>query len=99
MVKRITGNLLRRSQTQPIGTLNAGSIFKNPQGSYAGKLIEDCNLKGYKVGGAYVSDKHANFIINEGGATASDVQQVINEVRNKVKEKSGISLELEIKIL
>lgn len=99
ILKRITENLLKRSQTQPLSSHSAGSIFKNPQGGFAGKLIEECQLKGYKMGGAQVSEKHANFIINTGNATPSDIQNLIMEVRRRVNEKFGINLELEIKII
>ncbi|MEW6617708.1 MAG: UDP-N-acetylmuramate dehydrogenase [Patescibacteria group bacterium] len=99
VLQKINENLLERTKTQPLGTFNAGSIFKNPEGKFAGQLIEECGLKGYRVGGASVSEKHANFILNNGKATSRDVQQIINEVRKKVLEKSGIKLDLEIKIV
>ncbi|OGS21362.1 MAG: UDP-N-acetylenolpyruvoylglucosamine reductase [Elusimicrobia bacterium RIFOXYA2_FULL_40_6] len=99
VIKKITENLIKRSETQPLGTLNAGSIFKNPQGQHAGKLIEDCGLKGYAIGGAQISQKHANYIINTGNAKSSDILQIIETIKTKVKEKSGITLETEIKIL
>jgi len=90
--------LCRRNETQPVGTHNAGSVFKNPPEDSAGRLIDACGLKGFSIGGAEVSEKHANFIINKGNATASDIKALITSVRQKVKEKSGIELELEIKL-
>ncbi|MEG2074772.1 MAG: hypothetical protein RRY54_08385, partial [Angelakisella sp.] len=75
------------------------STFKRPEGAFAGALIEQCNLKGFTVGGAQVSTKHAGFVINRGNATASDVLAVINHVQETVKEKTGYTLEPEIMIL
>ncbi|MEW6039957.1 MAG: UDP-N-acetylmuramate dehydrogenase [Elusimicrobiota bacterium] len=97
--KKITKIMIERSKTQPLGTFNAGCIFKNPQGASAGKIIDKCKLKKLKIGGAYVSDQHGNFIINDGKATPSDIERLIFEVRRRVVEKTGISLELEIKII
>ncbi|MCX5782372.1 MAG: UDP-N-acetylmuramate dehydrogenase [Elusimicrobia bacterium] len=99
IVKKIKENTDRRLESQPIESWNAGSIFKNPQGDYAGRLIEQAGLKGLKFGGAKISEKHANFIINSGDAKSSDVLELIKVVRHKVKEKFGIDLELEIKII
>ncbi|MBU0952279.1 MAG: UDP-N-acetylmuramate dehydrogenase [Elusimicrobia bacterium] len=99
IVKRITENMIKRSETQPLGTLNAGSIFKNPKNKQAGRIIEDCGLKGFKIGGAQISQKHANFIINTGNAKSSDILQIIDTIKTKVKEKFGIELETEIKIV
>jgi UDP-N-acetylmuramate dehydrogenase len=103
----VNATLVKRSSTQPLGTLNAGSVFKNPGGTFhdgsqvhpAGKLIEECGLKGHCVGKAKVSEKHANFIVNTGGATAEDVRKLVFEVREKVEQKFGIKLELELKII
>lgn len=91
--------LLKRNASQPVNYSNAGSIFKNPEGKYAAKLIEECGLKGYQVGGAQVAVLHANFIINTGGATAADVLAVISHVRRTVLQQTGILLELEILLL
>ncbi|MDX9757528.1 MAG: UDP-N-acetylmuramate dehydrogenase [Bacteroidota bacterium] len=91
--------LLKRNAAQPVNHPNAGSIFKNPPGDFAARLIEESGLKGFAVGGARVSERHANFIINTGGATAADVLDVIRHVRRTVRERHGVSLELEIRLL
>lgn len=91
--------ILRRNQTQPLELPNLGSMFKNPEGTFAAKLIEEAGLKGMRFGGAQVSEKHANFMVNRGSATASDLLQLIRTVRAKVKERSGIALELEVKLV
>lgn len=91
--------LLKRNAAQPVNYPNAGSIFKNPEGDHAARLIEACGLKGYTVGGAQVATLHANFIINTGGATAADVLAVIRHVRRTVQEHTGVRLELEIRLL
>jgi UDP-N-acetylmuramate dehydrogenase len=89
-----------RAQTQPTSEYNCGSVFKNPTGNYAAKLIESCGLKGFSLGGAKVSTKHANFIINhEGIASALDIEQLIQHVRKTVLEKTSIELLHEIHIL
>jgi len=87
----------RRKRSQPSGA-SAGSVFKNPIDSFAGRLIEEVGLKGRRVGGAYVSPKHGNFIMNEGDATAQDVLTLIDEIRDKVREQLGTELELEIEL-
>ena len=89
----------RRRDKQPLAFPSAGSTFKRPQGHFAGALIEQAGLKGYSVGGAQVSEKHAGFVINTGGATFADVMSVIEHVRNVVYESSGVMLEPEVKIL
>jgi UDP-N-acetylmuramate dehydrogenase len=99
ILNHVRERALRRAQTQPAGTWNAGSVFRNPPGESAGRLIEAVGLKGLKFGGAQVSEKHANFIVNTGDATSSDIRSLISTVRHKVKEQSGIDLELEIKIV
>lgn len=89
----------RRKNSQPLTMPSAGSTFKRPEGHYAGKLIEDSNLKGFKIGGASVSQKHAGFIINEDNASAQDIYNLIEYVKKSVYEKQGILLEPEVKIL
>lgn len=89
----------RRRDKQPLEYPSAGSTFKRPEGYFAGKLIEDSGLKGYTVGGAQVSEKHAGFVINKGDATASDVIELINDVASIVKEKTGVEIEPEVRIL
>jgi UDP-N-acetylmuramate dehydrogenase len=78
---------------------NSGSIFKNPAGEKAGRLIESVGLKGYWIGGAGVSIKHANFIVNKGGASAEDVIRLMKHIQTVVEEKSGIKLEQEIVVI
>lgn len=84
--------LAKRNAAQPTGTANCGSVFRNPPGNYAGGLIEQCGLKGMTLGGASVSEKHANFIINNGDATSADIEQLINQIIAIVEEKTGIRL-------
>ncbi len=91
--------LLRRNDSQPVEMPNAGSIFKNPKEAHAAALIEDCALKGTVFGGAMVSNKHANFIVNYKNASANDVIELIKIIRKTVKEKTGIELELEVKLI
>lgn len=88
-----------RLNKQPLEYPSAGSTFKRPEGFFAGKLIEDAGLRGYTVGGAQVSEKHCGFVINKNNATASDILQVINDVRDKVYEQFNVMLEPEVKIL
>jgi UDP-N-acetylmuramate dehydrogenase len=89
-------HLSRRSQTQPLTIPNSGSVFKNPDGDKAGRLIESLGLKGLSVGNAGVSLKHANFIVNKGGATANEVTRLIGHVQKEIKDKTGIELQTEI---
>ena len=97
--KIINENLEKRKNSQPLEYPSAGSVFKNPDGLSAGKLIDECGLKGYKVGGAQISKKHANFIINLDNATSSDIISLIEIVKEKVKKEKGIDLELEQEIV
>jgi len=91
--------LAKRADTQPTGKPCCGSVFRNPPGYYAGRLIESLNLKGHRMGGAQVSEKHANFIINTGDATAQDVLQLVSYLQQRVQETYGIALQTEIKYL
>lgn len=88
----------RRMEKQPLEYPSAGSTFKRPEGYFAGKLIMDAGLSGYRVGGAQVSEKHCGFVINRGGATAADVLQLMEDVQKKVFEKFGVKLEPEVKL-
>ncbi|PTQ97537.1 UDP-N-acetylmuramate dehydrogenase [Nitrosomonas nitrosa] len=97
--QKIKALLTARIHSQPLNFPNAGSVFRNPPGDYAARLIEASGLKGFSVGGAMVSTKHANFIINKGDAMASDIEAVIAEVRNTVKERTGIELIQEVRII
>jgi UDP-N-acetylmuramate dehydrogenase len=89
----------KRRTSQPLELPNAGSTFKRPEGHFAGKLIEDCGLKGLTVGGAQVSAKHAGFIVNIGGATCEDVKRLIEQIKTTVLQKMGVELECEIRFL
>ena len=89
----------KRRTSQPLEFPNAGSVFKRPEGYFAGKLIEDCGLKGLTVGGAQVSQKHAGFIVNIGGATCEDVKRLIEQIQATVLQQTGVELECEIKFL
>ena len=89
----------RRIDTQPLDMPTAGSVFRNPEGLAAGKLIEDIGLKGYSIGGAMISPKHANFIVNTGNATYEDIIELIKYTQNKVEEHYGIKLLLEQEII
>lgn len=88
----------RRREKQPLEWPSAGSTFKRPEGAYAAALIDQCGLKGFRVGGAQVSEKHAGFVINAGGATCADVLALIGEVQRIVKEKTGFILEPEVRV-
>ena len=94
---RIEELSVQRRTKQPIEYPSAGSTFKRPEGYFAGKLIQDANLRGYQVGGAQVSEKHCGFVINAGGATAADVMQLMQDVSDRVKEQFGVTLEPEVK--
>jgi UDP-N-acetylmuramate dehydrogenase len=98
-VARIRELLARRSETQPTGVASCGSVFRNPPGDFAGRLIESCGLKGHCIGGACVSEKHANFIVNAGRATAADIEALIVHVRESVERERGVRLEPEVHIV
>ena len=95
----IRAMLKKRIASQPLSFPNAGSVFRNPEGDYAARLIESCHLKGKKIGGAMVSEKHANFIVNLGDATASDIERLILHVQERVFMETGIRLEREVRII
>jgi UDP-N-acetylmuramate dehydrogenase len=97
--ERIKGMLEERRAKQPIGTWNCGSTFTNPPGHHAARLIESAGLKGRRVGGAVVSEKHANFLVNEGDASAADIENLIEVVRAEVERVHGVHLETEVRIV
>ena len=96
---RIRQLLAERAATQPTGARSCGSVFRNPPGDYAGRLIEASGLKGRRIGGAVISDKHANFIINDAGARAADVETLIAAVVEEVERRQGVRLEPEVRIV
>lgn len=91
--------LARRKATQPVGKPSCGSVFRNPPGDHAARLIEHCGLKGHRIGGAVVSEMHANFIINSGAATAADIEALIAAVQATVQQRSGIALQAEVRVV
>jgi UDP-N-acetylmuramate dehydrogenase len=91
--------LAKRAVTQPTGVASCGSVFRNPEGFYAAQLIEDCGLKGKRIGGAVISNKHANFIINDNKATAADIESLIILIQKTVKQQHGILLQTEARIM
>jgi UDP-N-acetylmuramate dehydrogenase len=97
--EKIKELLAKRLASQPLNLPNAGSVFRNPAGDYAARLIESCGLKGKQIGGAQVSQKHANFIVNVAKASAADIEKLINEVQAVVEQKTGIKLHPEIRIV
>lgn len=97
--RRIRELLERRNSSQPIGQPSCGSVFRNPPGDHAARLIEAAGLKGTVIGGAQVSEKHANFIINRGGATAADIEAMMRRVREQVQAFSGVELITEVHIV
>jgi UDP-N-acetylmuramate dehydrogenase len=100
VVKAQVDDLLgRRSDTQPLDVPSCGSVFRNPEGDFAGRLIESAGLRGERIGGAQISPVHANFIANLGGATADDVLALIERARERVREQSGVELATEVKIM
>jgi UDP-N-acetylmuramate dehydrogenase len=96
---RVRKLMQERQLSQPLGLPSCGSVFRNPPARHAAQLIESAGLKGHRIGGAVVSDKHANFIINTGDATADDVEQLIQHIRDVVLDRHGISLEPEVHIV
>jgi len=97
--QKIKALLAKRLASQPLNLPSAGSTFRNPEGDYAARLVEASGLKGYTIGGAQVSEKHANFIVNIGGATALDIELLIKHMRDTVLEKQGVALQQEVKVL
>lgn len=97
--KRIKELLEKRIASQPLQLPNAGSVFRNPPGDHAARLVESCGLKGMRLGGAQVSEKHANFIVNAGGATAADIEGLIDKVEAAVQEITGVKLIREVRII
>jgi UDP-N-acetylmuramate dehydrogenase len=98
-VESIRKLLALRKETQPIGLPSCGSVFRNPRDDYAARLIEACGLKGLRLGGAEVSGKHANFIINTGSATAADVESLIKQIQHQVHREQGVDLVAEVRIV
>ena len=99
ILKEMQDYLQRRKEKQPLEWPSAGSTFKRPQGAFAGKLIEDCGLRGFTVGGAQISEKHCGFVINRGGATCADVISLTEQVKAIVLQKTGYTLEREIRVV
>ena len=97
--RRISGYLVRRNASQPVEFRSAGSIFKNPPGDFAGRLVERVGLKGIRIGNAMISAKHGNYIVNMGGARAADVLALVALAQERVRAATGIALELEIRVV
>ena len=97
--RRIRELLERRAQTQPTTQPSCGSTFRNPEGDHAARLIESSGLKGHCIGGACVSEKHANFIINRGDATAADIESLMEYIQQRVYSHSGVALQAEVQIV
>jgi UDP-N-acetylmuramate dehydrogenase len=98
-VETMKAMLERRQTTQPLGLPSCGSVFRNPPGDFSARLIEAAGLKGYRIGGAEVSEKHANFIINHDEATATDIEELIEHVRQTVRDEHGVELVHEVRIV
>lgn len=97
--QNIKNLLAKRLDSQPLNMPNAGSVFRNPGGDYAARLIQSCGLKGFAIGGAQVSEKHANFIVNMGNATAANIEQLISHVHATVLRETGVELQREVRII
>lgn len=97
--ERIRSLLAQRSASQPVQQYSCGSVFRNPPGDHAARLIEACGLKGRRLGGAQVSEKHANFIINDGTATAADIETLLLQVQGTVEQQQGVRMETEVRIV
>lgn len=98
-LENMNAMLERRKMTQPLGLPSCGSVFRNPAGDHSARLIEAAGLKGYRIGGAEVSEKHANFIINRDDASATDIEALIEHVHQTVLDDSGVSLTHEVRIV
>jgi UDP-N-acetylmuramate dehydrogenase len=98
LMRRMRKNWIMKRSTQPLADQSAGCIFRNPRGLSAGSLIEQCGLKGLSIGTARISERHANFIVTEAGATSKEVEQLISRIQKAVAEKFAVDLELEIKV-
>ena len=99
MKSKMNDSSQRRTRKQPLEMPSAGSMFKRPQGFFAGTLIDQAGLNGYTVGGAQISTTHAGFVVNVGGATAADVLQLINDVQAKIKAGVGVELQPEVLVI
>ena len=99
IAEQMNGHLRSRKEKQPLEFPSAGSVFKRPLGYYAGELIEKSGLKGYRIGGAEVSEKHAGFIVNRGGASADDVKRLVEHIKHTVYQNYGVELDCEIKFI
>jgi UDP-N-acetylmuramate dehydrogenase len=97
--RQVSGYLVRRNATQPTALRSAGSIFKNPPGDFAGRLVEAAGLKGTRIGNAAISEKHGNYIVNLGGARAADVLALVRLAQEQVLARTGIALELEVRVV
>ena len=97
--QNIKALLNKRIASQPLNLPNAGSVFRNPLGDHAARLIQECGLKGKQIGGAQVSEKHANFIVNTGDATAADIENLIQELQATVEKQTGVTLQCEVRII
>ena len=95
----MTALAVKRRTSQPLEYPSGGSMFKRPEGYYAAALIDQCGLKGYTVGGAQVSEKHAGFVVNRGGATCADMIQLVHDVQKRVAQETGVTLEMEVMVL
>jgi len=96
---KMDGLMARRKEKQPLEYPSAGSTFKRPEGYFAGALIQEAGLKGKQIGGAQISEKHAGFVVNVGGATARDVKELIRVAQETVKGQTGVTLEPEVRVL
>jgi len=97
--EKIRKLLAERAKQQPLGQLSCGSVFRNPENDHAARLIDTCGLKGTSIGDARVSEKHANFIVNTGNATSSDIEKLIELIRSTVLDSHGIEIQTEVKII